>query len=449
MRLDTPPVSFKTLVDEMNRMKRAMELLRDSIVATSGYRSWTKTRAIAHGEGIDPVDLWWAVKFRRSASVRSLRLKQMSGDAFLLTSSNELMEPLHRLDRAARGGGTSAWEPDHGIMADREQRKRLRIQTLREEAAESSIMEGAARTREQAVEMLRENRTPRDGHELMIRNNYVAMEQIKGWLGRELSPEMLCELQQILTEGTLKSRDQEGRFRRSDERVFVEDKSTGESIFDTPPAEQLKRRVDELCAFANREHKDEEFLHPIVKASILHFMVGYEHPFVDGNGRTARAVFYWYALRQGYGVFEYMPISERIRAGQSRYPQAFVDTERDDGDLTYFVLYKLDIIEQSLDRFAAHVRQEEERIQQSERLLRRTPGLNLRQRLLLEHGLRHPDTLYTIRSHQGSYRISEKTARDDLALLAEKKLLVAGKREKQLVYRIAPGLRAKILKRGL
>lgn len=449
MKIEPPPLGFDELFKDPKRLGQAAGLASHAAAATMRYRPWPKVRAIASELGMNADDLWMAVKLRRVGSLRELEIRQASGSAFVLCMGHHLHEPLHRIDRATRGGSTSAWEGDHGIMGDREHRNRLLIRTLMEEAAESSIIEGAARTRQQAVELLRENRAPRDAHERMIRNNYVAMQQIKRWLGRELSVEMLCELQQILTEGTLASKGEEGRFRREGERVFVEDKSTGESIFDPPPAGELKQRVTALCDFANRAHAGKDFLHPIVKASILHFMVGYEHPFVDGNGRTARAVFYWFALRQGYGVFEYMPISERIRAGYSKYPRAFVDVESDDGDLTYFVLYQLEIIEQSLDRFAEHVRTEEERIRQSERLLRVARDIHLRQRLLLEHGLRHPDTLYTIESHKNSCGISEKTARDDLRVLAEKKLLVPGKRGKQLVYRIAPGLRARILKKGL
>ncbi|WP_366511954.1 Fic family protein [Maribacter sp.] len=53
-----------------------------------------------------------------------------------------------------------------------------------------------------------------------------------------------------------------------------------------------------MLFFNNNPKKN--FIHPIVKASILHFLIGYIHPFVDGNGRTARAIFYWYLLKNGY-----------------------------------------------------------------------------------------------------------------------------------------------------
>ena len=42
-------------------------------------------------------------------------------------------------------------------------------------------------------------------------------------------------------------------------------------------------------AFANAQSSP--FVHPVVKAMALHFAIGFIHPFVDGNGRTARALF--------------------------------------------------------------------------------------------------------------------------------------------------------------
>src|SRR5205814_10028127 len=58
--------------------------------------------------------------------------------------------------------------------------------------------------------------------------------------------------------------------------------------------------------------------HPMVRSMILHFWLAYDHPFVDGNGRTARALFYWSMLRNGYWMFEYITISKIILSGPDR-----------------------------------------------------------------------------------------------------------------------------------
>jgi Fic family protein len=313
-----------------------------------------------------------------------------------------------------------------------------------DEAAESSIIEGAATTRKKAVELLRSGRKPQSHAEKMVANNYAAMLLIKERLNEPLTLGMMLDLQGVLTEGTLEDPGESRRLRLATEDVRIEKDATGEIVFRPPNAIGLESRLQKLCDFANSDHTGERFVHPIIKACILHFMIGYEHPFCDGNGRTARALFYWFALRHGYSIFEFIPISERIRAGSARYYQAFVDTEQDEGDLTYFIAYKLDIIEQALDRLSQHLKHEEEKLREAEAILRLSPDLSLRQRILLGHALRNPDTLYTVLSHSNSNNITKVTARNDLEDLVRRKLMTTSKRGKEVIYHPAPTLRAKL-----
>jgi Fic family protein len=63
-------------------------------------------------------------------------------------------------------------------------------------------------------------------------------------------------------------------------------------VFHTPPpAAELPARLEAMCDFANSKTPD-TFIHPVVRGIFLHFWLAYDHPFVDGNGRTARALFY-------------------------------------------------------------------------------------------------------------------------------------------------------------
>lgn len=441
MDRELPPVSFKNAFADSAGVSRARALIQSqSALLIGSHRPWRKLKHVAREASVDPVDLWRAVKWLRYSTWREIHLSASDGAPFGYCVGPELLETLHRIDRATGGGGPVALESPRGALADEGHRIRLRMKTLMDEAAESSLIEGAVTTRKEAVEMLRAQRSPKTTGERMVFNNYLAMQRIKEWIVRPLSREMLLELQAILTTGTLDDEGEAGRFRRPDEQVRVVDERTQEDIYIPPPASALEDRISQLCAFANADHRGDSFIHPVVKACMLHFFIGYEHPFVDGNGRTARAVFYWFALKHGYTIFEYIPISEKIRKGYARYPQAYVDTEMDDGDLTYFVLYKLDIIEQSLDALAEHLKREEERISRSELLLRLSNGLNLRQRILLEHALRHPMHRYTVKSHANSNSIVLNTARADLEGLVRLKLLATEKDGREVVYRPSPTL---------
>ena len=158
-----------------------------------------------------------------------------------------------------------------------------------EEAIASSILEGAATTRKKAKEMLREGRKPKTRGERMIQNNYATMRKIKDHVSEELSVELLCELQESITAGTLEDASASGRLRRPDEDVMVVDVVDGTVLHNPPDAGLLKDRLKLMCDFAN-ESKSTGFIHPVIKGIILHFWLAYEHPFVDGNGRTARAI---------------------------------------------------------------------------------------------------------------------------------------------------------------
>ncbi|MEK6702319.1 MAG: Fic family protein [Planctomycetota bacterium] len=437
MDREVPPISFDQAKSDPQAAERARFLVAGQESLLTKHRPWRTLRHVAKGAGLDPVELWRVAKLERLATWRNIGLDMSGGRPFGYCLGPQLSEPLHRIDRATGAGG---------LLLDESHRTRLELKALIDEAVESSLIEGAATTRKDAVEMLRARRMPLTHGERMVANNYRAMQEIKGWLARPLSKAVLLELQTILTTGTLKSEGESGRFRRPDESVRVVDERTQEDIFVPPPAELLDARIERLCAFANMDHSGENFIHPVVKACILHFMIGYEHPFVDGNGRTARAVFYWFALRNGYRIFEYIPISEKIRKGFARYPQAYIDTELDDGDLTYFILYKLDIIEQSLDALSEHLKHEEERIVRSEDLLKLNKGLRLRQRILLEHALRHPMQRYTVKSHAAANGLSLNTSRADLQGLARLKLLVVEKDGREVIYRPAPGLADRVAK---
>lgn len=451
MRQDPPPTSFSTLFSGASSLAW-IKLATDPqlVPLLAEYRPWRKFKHVAKDAGLDPELAWRAAKFARMPNWKELNdLQRTEGGAFGYTLGPQLLQPLHRIDRATGGGGPAAFNPVTGAMADQASRQRFSIRTLMDEAAESAMIEGAATTRSEARDLLRSGRAPKTPGERMVLNNYVGMQHIKRWIDRDLTVDMLCELQTILTDKTLDDPTAAGRLRRSDEMVRVQDARDGSTLYIPPPADRLPDRLKALCRFANQIHTGDAFIHPIIKASILHFMIGYEHPFVDGNGRTARAVFYWFALKHGYNIFEFLAISEIIRKGFARYPQAYVDTEQDDGDLTYFVLFNLNVIEQSLDRLTQHIHDEEAKIQRSQRLLKVARDLNLRQRLLLEHSLRHPGTQYTAKSHMTSNGITINTARADLEALVRRRLLTRSKRGRQMIYHPVTGLIDRLTRKGL
>jgi Fic family protein len=403
---------------------------------------------MARQAGVNPEAVWAAAKFARLGQRRDLPLVRAEGGAFGYVETPIMREWLHRIDQTLGGGGSAALDSHEGVISDPAMRMRFAIRSMMEEAIESSRIEGALTTRVEALNLLRSQRPPRTDHERMVANNYAAMQKIKGWLNKDLTEHMLHDLQRTLTIGTLKDPTHAGRFRQPGEPVRVEDERTGETIFTPPDANGLQQRIGKILVLANQRHTGDAFIHPIVKACILHFMIGYEHPYCDGNGRTARALFYWLVLKSGYRVFEYMAVSELIRRSFAKYGEAYLNTELDDGDLTYFIFYKLRIITRAIDRLAEHLDEEEAKVQRSLRLAASDPSLNLRQRLLLDHAIRHPKTVYTVKSHATSNRIAANTARADLEVLAEHGFVNSFKVGRSVSFVLAPDAHDRLKRRG-
>jgi len=379
------------------------------------YFHWDKLRHRRPPGGLSAEDWWAAVKAARWPLRKAVPMDDLSGEAFHYCPVEPIHEKLHRIDSRLAGRiGTS------DAIATGAHRDRYLVSSLIEEAITSSQLEGAATTRRVAVDMLRSGRRPVDHDERMIFNNYNAMATIREWRDRPFSPELVLELHRQVTEETLDDPDSAGRLQTEDEeRVEVRDNRTRELLHRPPPAEVLPKRLEALCEFANRSLTGRDFLHPVIHSMILHFWLAWDHPFVDGNGRTARALFYWKMLQSDYWLFEFISISTILRQAPARYKRSFLRTETDDNDLTYFLLHQLQVIGRAMEQLDVYLQRKTEQIQAVERQLKTSVPLNHRQLALLSHALRNPTAQYTFNSHQRSHNVAYATARSDLLELVE------------------------------
>jgi Fic family protein len=232
---------------------------------------------------------------------------------------------------------------------------------------------------------------------------------------RQLTSELICEIHSKLVQNTIEEKYL-GCFRDNDE-VKVIESATGEVAHSPPKHIEIPVLIEALCGFMNAEQRT--FLHPIIKAIILHFMIGYIHPFQDGNGRTARALFYWYALKSGYWLFEYMPISMIIKRAPAKYSHAYVYAENDDNDLTYFVVFHLDRLEMALKEFIQYVGEKQNEAARVKEILKNDSRLKFRQSDIILRFMKHPRKRFTINEIKQIYNVTYETARTDLEVLAQ------------------------------
>lgn len=402
--------------------------LAASAGATGHYLHWDELRHREPPAGITHAEWWGAVRLARSAILRPLPLCDAHGKPFVIGVNDEAHRLLHEIDR------------DAGPIVVAENRDRFIVSSIIEEAITSSQLEGASTTRLVAREMLRSGRPPRDRDERMIFNNHRAMELIRQRRSDRLSPAFVFELHEVITRDTLDTADGAGRFRKASEDIVVVDEADGVVVHVPPPAETLADRLHALCRFANGGDVG-FFLHPVLRAVLAHFWLAYDHPFVDGNGRTARALFYWSMLNQGYWLAEFISISRVLKTAHAQYSRAFLFTETDANDTTYFALQQLRVQRRAMDDLAAEVRSRTAQIAATRDALRLSGKFNVRQLALLSHALEHPETVYTIEAHRRSHNVVYQTARTDLLELAEEGLLVQQKMGRKFVFVAAPRLR--------
>lgn len=404
----------------------------------ASYWHWDRVRFAARSAGVDPDLAWLLVKLGRMQRYRYLPLAGHNSVELRYDLPDLVQRELMLIDQQLAGRFTA--DVEHPFSTG--QRERFVISALQDEAIASSMLEGAVTTRNDAKEMLRSGRKARTTGERMVINNYQTILFIRDTKTFDLSPEYLIEIQGMLTSDTLDEPDHVGRFREKTDNVRLVDERDYEVMHVPPPAEELPHRLRVFCEFANSSSTNNEFIHPVVKACILHFQLGFDHPFCDGNGRTARAIFYWYLLRSGYWLFEFLPISPMFYASPGKYARAYLYTETDDFDLTYFLMYNLKIISRGRREFYEYVARKQSQLAQARKIFKSDPSLNHRQHDALLRMARNPDVLLTIKNHGITHGVAYGTARSDLLELAHKGYMSQHKRGNAYVFSTGPKLEA-------
>lgn len=422
-----PQIRFKHVVAEnadfleQLNVPEVQELVQH---ANDQYLFWDDFMFRPMPEGVEPEQLWAYLSFLRSQRRQAVDMLDKQNAHFHYWIPDRAYQILNSIDRWS--GETIGTDEPHDLPPP----ERYVISSLMEEAIASSQLEGASTTRKIAKQMLQSGRRPINRHEQMIFNNWITIQHLRQNKKMALTPDALLEIHAMLTHNTMQDPRDSGNFRTTDDISVYYD---GEIVHQPPLASLLPERIKALCAFANSD-TDHPWIHPVIKAIILHFWIGYDHPFVDGNGRTARAVFYWYLLSKGYWLFEYLSVSRYFLRSPAQYTRAYVYTEIDENDLTYFITYNLRVIQRALQDLRTYLDSKQKELAEASALLRRYPGLNFRQRNVVAHALRHPYAEYTVMGHKNLNNIAYETARKDLLGLAKRGLLKKDLRGRTFVF---------------
>lgn len=381
-------------------------------------------------QGISKESLWAIAKMMRRGRSLQTPIKDKNGKPFVWSKLSYFEEFFHDLDMNT-GGGLFVGSAD----VDKANKQKLISRGIMEEAIASSQLEGAATSRQAAKKMLREGRKPKNHSEQMILNSYLSIKLIEErYKNEKMTKDMLLEMHGMITKDTLDSEGERPRLRKKTDPIVISDGVKGIVYHEGPSMDFVMPELERLVRFANDELETEEFIHPIIKAIMLHFWIGYLHPFTDGNGRLARLLFYWYLIRNGYWAFAYLPISKAIKRSPEQYIMAYVYSEQDDNDLSYFINYNIKKVKIATGEFLEYVKEQSK----TNVLMREKYGiryhLNDRQIHLLQYLYGDIDANTTLTAHMNVNQIAKMTASKDLKNLVKKGFLKTTKRGRNVYY---------------
>jgi Fic family protein len=400
------------------------------------YLHWSQFKWRVPKENAE--NLWKAVKFKRISHYKPIGLFDDNGAPFVYCTPHSMEAILYQLVKVT-GGNVGAVADS--AASDSLQSRFLVSSLIMEEAITSAQLEGASTTREVAKKMLEDGREPVDEDERMILNNYLLLKYAEQNSKNTLTLDMILEFHRIATAGTSGNNVIPGQFRQHND-IYIED-GDGNIAHQPPDFSTIENRLLKLCEFANKNHsgiEGNDFIHPMIKAITLHFMIGYEHPFRDGNGRTARALFYWFMLKSDYTLFKYISISKLLKEKPREYGLSYLYTEKDSNDLTYFIYFQLDTIYKAFDELKKYLNQKATEFQKISEVLERTSWgskLNFIQKDLIKKAVKEPGRVFSAKEVSSSYSVSENTARSYLTKLVEMKLFFSTKDGRTIIY-IAP-----------
>lgn len=390
------------------------------------YLYWDKARYLNTIDNLTDAESWWLIRNIRQISSYPTPIRTPDHKYFSFYRPKYTDRMLREIDMQAGG----AFLTEKNTSQQENERQRYLARGIVEESIASSQLEGADTSSKYAKKMLTENIKPKTKGEHMILNNYRVLRQIESkYKDEPLSIFMLQELQMQLVRNTLSPEYIPGSFRKDSDDILV---FYDQKVAHTPPkAAFVAKELERLVEYAN----DSEFVHPIIKAIQLHFWIGYLHPFPDGNGRLARAIFYWYLFKNNYWAMAYLPISMLLKRSPHDYTYSYIYAEQDDFDFTYFFDYNIRRIAASIDQFQKHV--ELKATQKAEALSyirQRYPNLNDRQIRTLHYLLKENLATTSAQSYCIMNAVTLRTAYSDLKKLRELGLVDISYQGRKVIY---------------
>ena len=213
----------------------------------------------------------------------------------------------------------------------------LRRDALLRSAHSSTSIEGNPLSLEQVSELAA-------GRDIMVRRkdkqeilNYLeALEKIPDFAKEiNLKVDDFLKIHEIVTKETLENPGDEGVFRNR--QVYVVNGATGEIVFTPPPTKEVPKLVKEFLDWFNSQESSE--IDSILEAGVTHYEIVRMHPFIDGNGRTARIMATLVLYERGFDVKRFFTLDDYYDKDRRSYYAALNKIDQNTLDLSEWLEY--------------------------------------------------------------------------------------------------------------
>ena len=268
-----------------------------------------------------------------------------------------------------------------------------------------------------------------------VTNYRKAVDLVADYLGSgdPVTEGLIREIHKRLVRGVRGNAAAPGEYRRI--QNYVANSVTKEIICTPPSPQEVSPMMAEFVSWLNKKALTaEQDVHPILVAGIAQFQLVHIHPFLDGNGRTARLLSMLCLYRKGYDFKRLFTLSEYYDRDRPSYYRAIQTVRKRDLDLTEWLEYFTFGLQWQL----AEVQEKGETLIRVD-VLAKKHKLSGRQIVALELAQQGS----TFQTHDFEARcpgVHRRSLQRDLRELVEAGLLEATGATNRLVYR-APGSR--------
>ncbi|MBI5374037.1 MAG: Fic family protein [Candidatus Schekmanbacteria bacterium] len=287
------------------------------------------------------------------------------------------------------------------------------------ESHHSTHIEGTALSLEQAKSILEGKKVKginRDDEKELL-NYKKAMDFLSRYLGKDdpVTEGVIRELHKIIVKNVRGGQADPGSYRKI--QNFVVNSRTREVIYTPPTPIEVPHLMRQLVEWINSA----EDVSPIIVAGIAQFQFVHVHPFIDGNGRTARLLSTLILYKTGYDFKRLFTISEYYDKNRSAYYQAIQSVRNSNMDMTVWLSYFIDGLQSQMKE----IQQKGEQLIKQDSMLQKIKkvGISTRQEMALKYLLRNGTI--SVNEYQSVISCIRRTAQRDLEDLVEKGIIKA------------------------